>query len=68
MNIIEWAHQQVKAQTIWDIGILKICCILAGMILGASLSAFVMQYLVLFIVVVFLLAIILMVRFFFAKG
>lgn len=41
----------------WDIGILKWCCLLFGMIAGAYLRDFVVQYVWVFLVVAVLLAI-----------
>jgi len=67
MGIIAWADQKVKAQTIWDIQILKIVCLLVGMILGAYLSVFVFRFMGWFIGVSLLLLIVLVVRFFTIK-
>jgi hypothetical protein len=36
-------EQKVKAQTVWDIGILKLFCVIVGMIIGATFSAWVIQ-------------------------
>jgi len=44
MGIFAWADQKVKAQTVWDIQILKIVCILVGMILGAYVFPFVFRF------------------------
>lgn len=41
MGVITWAEQRTKSLNIWDIGILKIYCVLFGMIVGAYLSSFV---------------------------
>ena len=43
MKVIRWAERRTKALTIWDVGVLKIYCVLFGMIVGAYLSSFVMQ-------------------------
>ena len=67
MGIIEWANEKIKAQTVWDIGVLKIFCTIAGMILGAYVSVFVKQNLLYFVVVGTVLFVYLMVRFFRAK-
>lgn len=63
MGILEWADRKIKAQNVWDIGILKIFCTIAGMILGAYISAFVIQYLWWFVIVGIVLFIFLMIRF-----
>ena len=41
MHIIQWAERRTNALTFWDIGVLKIYCVLFGMIVGAYLSSFV---------------------------
>ena len=41
MGLIHWAEQRTAALNIWDIGILKIYCVLFGMIVGAYVSSFV---------------------------
>lgn len=43
MNVFTWADKKVKAQTIWDIGVLKFFCTIVGMILGAYVSTWVIQ-------------------------
>jgi len=43
MCIIQWAEDRTKALSIWDIGILKIYCVLFGIIVGAYISGFVQQ-------------------------
>ena len=68
MGIFAWADKKVKAQTVWDIGVLKIFCVLVGMILGAYLYPFVLRYVWWFFVVSFVLLIVLLVRFFTAKA
>ena len=64
MGIFEWANQKVKAQNIWDIGFLKIFCTIVGMILGAYISAFIIQYVWWFVVIAIILLIWLIYRFF----
>ena len=46
MGIIQWANEKVKVHTVWDIGMLKIACILIGMVLGAYLSSFVFRFMI----------------------
>ena len=41
MGLIQWAEQRTKGLNIWDIGVLKIYCVLFGMIVGAYVSSFV---------------------------
>ena len=43
MKILRWAERRTRALTIWDIGVVKIYCVLFGMIVGAYLSSFVKQ-------------------------
>jgi len=68
MGLFEWANQKIKAQTVWDIGALKIFCTIAGMILGAYVSVFVKQNLLYFVVAGAVLFVYLMVRFFRVKA
>ena len=41
MGLIQWAEQRTKGLNIWDIGVLKIYCVLFGMIIGAYVSSYV---------------------------
>jgi hypothetical protein len=43
MGILEWAEQRTSAMTIWDVGVLKIYCVLFGVIVGAYISTFVKE-------------------------
>ena len=43
MGILEWAEQRTSAMTIWDVGVLKIYCVLFGVIGGAYISTFVKE-------------------------
>lgn len=43
MQLLRWAEGRTKALTVWDIGVLKIYCVLFGMIVGAYLSSFVRE-------------------------
>lgn len=43
MSVIRWVERRTEALTVWDIGVLKIYCVLFGMIAGAYLSSFVRQ-------------------------
>jgi hypothetical protein len=45
MNILEWAERRTSAMTVWDVGALKIYCVLFGMIVGAFIPTFVREYL-----------------------
>jgi len=67
MGIIEWVNLKVKAQNLWDIGILKIFCTIVGIILGAYISNFVKQYVWWFVAISIVLYILLMYRFLKAK-
>jgi len=43
VGLIQWAEQRTRALSLWDIGVLKIYCVLFGMIVGAYVSSFVRQ-------------------------
>lgn len=62
MKIIDWINQIVKAQNVWDIGVLKLLCVAVGMILGAYLTDFVLQYVWWFGIISILLLIFLLFR------
>lgn len=44
MGVIQWAEARTEALNLWDIGILKIYCVLFGMIVGAYASSFVRDH------------------------
>ena len=49
MGVFQWAERRTNAMTIWDIGVLKIYCVLFGIIVGAYLSPFVKEHVLWFI-------------------
>lgn len=51
MSLFAWAEKRVQKFSIWDIGIFKLCLVSLGMLLGAYLSSFVLDYNVAFLVV-----------------
>ncbi len=55
MGLIRWAEAKTKALNIWDIGILKIYCVLLGVIVGAYVSSFVQEYVAWFVLAVIVL-------------
>ena len=55
MDILQWAEKKTKGMTIWDIGVLKVYCVLFGVIVGAYLSSFVRENVVWFVVSVLIL-------------
>jgi len=55
MGVFDWAEKRAKGLTIWDIGALKVYCVLFGMIVGAYLSSFVREQVVWFVLGVLLL-------------
>lgn len=55
MGILQWAEKKTKGMTFWDIGILKVYCVLFGVIVGAYLSSFVRENVVWFVVCVLVL-------------
>ena len=44
MGVIQWAEERAKSLNLWDIGALKIYCVLFGMIVGAYVSSFVRDH------------------------
>lgn len=44
MGVIQWAEGRTRALSVWDIGVVKIYCVLFGMIVGAYASSFVTQH------------------------
>ena len=44
MSFFTWVEKKTKALGFWDIGILKIYCVLFGMIVGAYFSSFVREH------------------------
>ena len=44
MGVIQWAEERAKSLNLWDIGVLKIYCVLFGMIVGAYVSSFVRDH------------------------
>ena len=55
MGVFQWAERQSRAMTIWDIGVLKIYCVLFGAIVGAYLSPFVKEQVLWFVLAVLVL-------------
>ena len=55
MGLIQWAEERSRAMSVWDIGVLKIYCVLFGMIVGAYVSTFVTDHVWWFVVAVLLL-------------
>ena len=55
MGVIQWAEERTRALNIWDIGILKIYCVLFGMIVGAYVSSFVRDHVLYFVAAVLVL-------------
>ncbi|MBT8397717.1 MAG: hypothetical protein HKO65_05850 [Gemmatimonadetes bacterium] len=45
MDLFEWAESRTNAMTIWDIGALKVYCVMLGMIVGAYMSGFIREHL-----------------------
>lgn len=68
MGNIQWANKQIKYYTVWDIGILKIFCTIAGIILGAYVSVFVKNNLWWLVVIALVLFVFLIIRFFTIKA
>ncbi len=67
MDLFEWAEGKTSAMTIWDIGALKVYCVLFGMIVGAYLPGFVREHLWWFLIPVLVLGLGVGYRWFSAK-
>ena len=52
MGIIEWAEERTNDMTVWDVGVLKIYCVLFGVIVGAYIPVFVREHLGWFVIAV----------------
>jgi uncharacterized membrane protein YoaK (UPF0700 family) len=52
VGLIQWAEHKTQALSIWDIGVLKIYCVLFGIIVGAYASSFVLEYIAWFVLAV----------------
>ena len=55
MGVFQWAERKTSAMTIWDIGVLKVYCVLFGVIVGAYLSLFVREHVLWFVAAVLIL-------------
>lgn len=67
MGVIEWAERRTSAMTIWDVGVLKVYCVLFGVIVGAFIPTFVKEYLWWFVLSVVILGLGVGYRWFTAK-
>jgi len=63
MELFHWANAKIRTLNAWDIGLLKIVCVLSGMILGAYLSSFVIRNIAWLAAAVIFLTIVFMIRF-----
>ena len=64
MGIMDWYNGKIKNLNVWDIGALKVCMLLIGMIIGAYAVGFVKSYLWTIIAIIVLLMIKLMLKVF----
>ena len=64
MGILQWAKEKTDALTMWDIGVVKIYCVLFGVIVGAFIPVFVREHLWWFVCSVLVLGLGLGVRWF----
>lgn len=55
MSIIEWAERRTSAMTVWDVGVLKIYCVLFGVIVGAYIPVLVKENLLVLVSLVVVL-------------
>ncbi len=67
MGLFSFAESRIKRMTVWDIGALKILCVLAGMLLGAYIAAFMLTYQLWFFIAAGVLLVVVLVRWF-GKG
>lgn len=51
MGLIQWGEKKIKKMGFWDIGFLKIYCLVIGLIIGAFFPAFILSNLVVVIVI-----------------
>ncbi len=58
-KLMKWANKAVKKMNIWDVGMLKTYVFLVGMVIGALIPVFVMQYVWYFVGAAVVLALIL---------
>lgn len=50
MGLMDWGKRKIQKMTVWDMGLVKLACILLGLIIGAYASTFVKEYIGLFVV------------------
>jgi len=43
MSLYAWAEARARATTVWDLGLLKVYCVLFGMVVGAYVAPFVLR-------------------------
>ena len=55
MGIFQWAEKRTNAMTIWDIGVLKVYCVLFGIVVGAYVPVFVRDHVGWFVAAVLIL-------------
>jgi hypothetical protein len=64
MNILAWSREVIRRMTIVDLGVLKLCMLMIGMLLGALLHSFVKEQIWWFIGIASATYLWLMLRFF----
>ncbi|MCX8083134.1 MAG: hypothetical protein N3D17_07090 [bacterium] len=67
MTLIKWSEDKIHRMNVWDMALVKIICILLGLILGAYTSEFIRHYIWFFLIPVLFLYIIAIYRFFIRK-
>jgi uncharacterized membrane protein YoaK (UPF0700 family) len=55
MDLFRWAEEKSQSLTIWDIGVLKIYCVLFGVVVGAYVPTFVRDHVLWFAAAVIVL-------------
>jgi hypothetical protein len=64
MNILAWSREVIRRMTILDLGVLKLCLLMIGMLLGSLLHSFVREHIWWFIGIASATYLWLMLRFF----
>lgn len=64
MGLLAWKKKMLKKLTIWDMSLVKLYCLLIGIIIGAYIPAFVQQYVIYFASAVVVLLAVLLYRIF----
>lgn len=64
MWLMKWAEKKIRKMSAWNMAMAKIAWIAFGMVIGAYLSSFVKQYVYAFVIVLAVLYIVIIYKFF----